>query len=310
MQWYKGTLHCHTNHSDGLAKPFQVGHFYRIQGHDFLGVSDHNRYTPTELYAASSGLLGVPCCEYSDYMSCHVLSIGVTEDLRPGPRDGATKYIPHELLQEGIDKTLAAGGLPVVCHPLWNWAVDADDMLQLKNCHHFEVCNAGPSCNAFPIPGYEPIDELWDRLLSAGHRYYGLANDDAHEYFYPPILRADMGGIGYNVVRIPELTVEHVIEAIRHGRFYASSGIHLAEYRVTGNGITIKLQQQQKERTVFQFFGHGGRELKKVVGQEADYTFNGDENYVRIRIASTAGLWAWTQPVFLDDLADAINWTK
>ena len=65
-----------------------------------------------------------------------------------------------------------------------------------------------------------------------------------------------------------------------------------------------------QERAVFQFFGAGGRELHHAVGHDARYRFRGDETYVRVRIGSTAGCWAWTQPVFLDDLAGAIRWTN
>ena len=78
---------------------------------------------------------------------------------------------------------------------------------------------------------------------------------------------------------------------------------------MTKRGLSLKLRRQQNERVVFQFFGSGGRELARVVGEEATYAFKGDEGYVRVRIGSTCGVWAWTQPVFLDDLTDAIRWT-
>ena len=309
MKWYKGTLHCHTNRSDGRATPRQVGDFYRLQRHDFLGVADHNRLTLPADYADGAGLLGVPCSEFTGEACCHVVGVNVTKAVAPKPSKRKSARQARVILQEGIDNTIEAGGIPVVCHPNWYWAVNNDDMLKLKNCNHFEICNAGPDCNAHPIPGYEPGDNMWDTLLTAGHHYYGLANDDAHDYYSPPLPRSPRGGIGFNVVRVPKLTVENVAEAIRHGRFYASTGVMIKDYRVTRKGMTVKLQQQSAERTVFQFFGEGGRELKRVVGEEAAYNFKGDEKYVRIRVASTAGLWAWLQPVFLDDLDDVIRWT-
>ena len=309
MSWYKGTLHCHTNRSDGRALPLHVGQFYRIQGHDFLGVADHNRLTPPEVYAPQSGLVGVPCSEYTGEACCHVVGVGVKAAIGPAPSKRRKPRAKRVILQDGIDQALAAAGIPVVCHPNWHWAVDVDDMLALRACRHFEICNAGPDCNAFPIPGYEPGDKLWDTLLTAGHRYYGLANDDAHDYFVPPLPRSPMGGLGFNVVKVAKLTAESVAAAIGQGHFYASTGVMLSLYRVTGEGIAIAVQQQSAEHTVFQFFGEGGKELLHVFGGSACYKFSGSEKYVRVRVASTAGLWAWTQPVFLDDLGDAIRWT-
>lgn len=309
MKWYKGNLHCHTNHSDGRGTPDQVGHFYRIQGHDFLGVADHNRLTPPERYAASSGLLGIPCSEYSAEMCCHVVGINVDKPIVPAPRDPEKKRTKSAALQEGINKTLSAGGLPVVCHPHWNWTLEASDFFALRKCSHFEVCNASSDCNAYPVPGYEPGDVLWDQLLTEDRRYYGLANDDAHEYYAPPHPRTPIGGIGFNVVRIPALTVSNVVKAIERGRFYASTGVILKKYRVTREGIELQLHRQNNERAVFQFFGEGGTVLKQVVGEKARYTFKKNEGYVRVRVGSTGGRWAWTQPVFLDDLDDVIRWT-
>ena len=309
MPWYKGNLHCHSSRSDGQATPEDVGKYYRLQDHDFLGLSDHNRFTPPAQWAEPAGLLGIPCCEYTGETCCHVVAVGVTQPVAPAPSRRRKPRAKATIIQDGIDRTRAAGGIPVVCHPAWRWTLDYAEMAALRRCNHFEICNASPDCNAYPVPGFEPLDNLWDRLLTAGHRFFGLANDDAHDYFRPYAPRAPVGGLGYNVVQTPTLTVRHVVEAIRRGRFYATTGIELARYRVTRAGLSLAVRRKQEEQTVFQFFGAGGRELRRLIGERAVYRFKGDEGYVRVRISSTAGYWAWTQPVFLDDLADAIRWT-
>ena len=171
MPWYKGNLHCHSCRSDGKATPEHVAKFYKFIGHDFLGLSDHNQYTPLEDWAAPAGILGVPCCEYTSSKYCHVVAVGVKEEVRPGGQKGYNpdKLSPQEILQEGVDKTLKAGGVPVICHPGWHWAFGYDVVSKLKKCRHFEICNASPDCNSFPIPGYQPLEDMWDRLLSTGH---------------------------------------------------------------------------------------------------------------------------------------------
>lgn len=309
MPWFKGNLHCHSSRSDGRAVPLNVAEFYRIQGHDFLGLSDHNRLTAPSECAERVGLLGIPCCEYTGESCCHVVAIDVEQPVAPTPSKRRKPRAKAAIIQDGIDRTLAVGGIPVVCHPHWHWTLGMDEFRKLRGCRHFEICNASPDCNAFPVPGCEPGDTLWDELLTAGHRYFGLANDDAHEYFSPHRIRTSFGGRGFNVVKAPKLARKDIVEAVRHGHFYASTGVMLDDYRVTKRGLSLKLRRQQNERVVFQFFGSGGRELARVVGEEATYAFKGDEGYVRVRIGSTCGVWAWTQPVFLDDLTDAIRWT-
>lgn len=310
MPWYQGNFHCHSNRSDGRATPANVGRFYQFQGHDFLGLADHNRLTAPADYVGGTGLLGIPCCEYTGEGCCHVVGIGVAQGVAPAPSKRRKPRSKTAILQDGIDRTLAAGGLPVVCHPNWYWTLGEDELLALRGCRHFEVCNASSDCNAFPIPGFEPMEALWDRLLTSGLRYYGLANDDAHEYFVPQPVRGSYGGSGFNMVKAAKREAGAIVEAVRKGHFYASTGVLLDGYRVTRKGVEVKVRVQQQERTVLQFFGTGGRELLRVVGAEASYRFAGDEGYVRVRVASTAGLWAWTQPVFLDDLAEAIRWTR
>jgi hypothetical protein len=309
MPWFKGNLHCHSSRSDGRATPADVGLYYRLQGHNFLGLSDHNRLTPPGTCATPAGLLGIPCSEYTGEICCHVLAVGAGDATAPAPSRRRKPRPKTAILQDGVNRARAVGAIPVICHPAWNWTLGFDEIAAVRGCRHFEICNASPDCNAHPVPGFEPLDALWDRLLTAGKRYFGLANDDAHDYFRPYAPRAPLGGLGYNVVRAPALTVRHVVDAIRRGRFYATTGVELARYRVTASGVSLAVRRQQREQTVFQFFGADGRELRRIVGERARYRFRGDEGYVRVRISSTCGYRAWTQPVFLDDLSDPIRWS-
>jgi hypothetical protein len=310
MPWFKGNLHCHSNWSDGRATPERVAKFYRFIGYDFLGISDHNRYTPVEHWAPEAGILGIPSCEYTGEACCHVVSVGVKSDVKPAKDFGNKPRAKTIILQDGIDKTLAAGGIPVLCHPAWHWAFTHNEMFKLKNCRHFELCNGSPDCNAFPIPGYEPLDNLWDELLSSGHRYFGMANDDAHEYFTPWTTRSPHAAVAYNMVKTKALTEKNIINAIRKGHFYASTGVVVDKYRISREGIRISITPLGEEKASFQFFGAEGKELYRVAGTTvATYKFKGNELYVRIRIASTAGVWAWMQPVFMDELNENIAWT-
>ncbi len=328
MPWYKGNLHCHSTVSDGKLSPADVAEYYKELGYDFLGISDHNQYTPIEKYADEAGILGIPCCEYTGPYNCHIVAVGVTESIAPDinhddfwergkPGTALTKKLANNgeqkkviILQDGIDKTLLANGLPIICHPFWHWTYNAEEVKELKNCTHFELCNASPDCNSLPLPGKSFPDEMWDELLSADIRIIGIASDDAHSYEGSYSTRGPFGGLGWNVVKAPSLTKENILHAIKSGHCYASTGIVLENYRIFEDKIVISVEVEAEEKTCIQFFGKDGVELKSEYAEKSEYKFNGDEQYVRCRISSTAGVWAWTQPVFMDDIQSAIAWTS
>ena len=328
MPWYKGNLHCHSNCSDGQMPPVTVAQYYKSLEHDFLGLADHNQYTAVEDYADAGKILGIPCCEYTGEECCHVVAVGVTEPVAPNMNDNdfwKRSAADSELivkagddlfkkkvyiLQDGIDKTRKAGGVPILAHPFWHWTYNHKEVLQLKNCTHFEVCNASPDCNSIPLPGKSHPDEMWDNLLSENCRIFGVANDDAHVYMDNFTPRTPFGGRGWNVVKASSLTKENIIDGIRKGHFYASTGVVIDNYTVMREGINISIDLQHDERVTIDFFGQNGEVLQSTHSPSAEYKFSGNETYVRTRIGSTAGVWAWMQPVFLDDLEEAIEWTN
>ena len=54
---YKGDTHLHTCRSDGKGEPFEVACAYRSEGYDFIAVTDHGRYTPSDELQAEMGIL-------------------------------------------------------------------------------------------------------------------------------------------------------------------------------------------------------------------------------------------------------------
>jgi len=151
---------------------------------------------------------------------------------------------------------------------------------------------------------------MWDSLLSGNIRVIGLASDDAHIHKAPFTSRIAIGGRGWNVVKTESLSRDNILAAIRKGHCYATTGVILDEYLVSKSGITIRIKPIGDEKTCIEFIGQGGRRLQRNYSHNAAYRFNGNETYVRCRITSTAGLHAWTQPVFLDKLESAIKWTS
>ena len=315
MPWLKGNLHCHSTNSDGHASPEGVAAYYRSIGMDFVTISDHNRLTsPAEYVAAlSEDQAAIPCCEYTGAKSCHVVAVDVERAV--SPEAGQNDRLPIEILQDGVDRTREAGGVPVLCHPCWNWAYDDSDILQLTDVSHFEVFNAAPDCNSYPVAGRSAPEEIWDRVLSAGHWMYGVATDDAHWYDNgetigkPPTV-GSLGGKGWCVVWAEELSRAAIRSSFEAGRFYASTGVELTDYRVSEGGMSVAARLWCDQRVVVEFIGAGGEVLAREYAATAFYRFRGDEGYVRARILDSSGGIALTQPVFTRSIEDEISWTS
>ena len=314
MRWYKGNLHCHSTNSDGRSSPEEVARFYRSVGMDFVSISDHNRLTALAEYgdAIDDEVPGIPSCEYTGGKNCHVLAVDV--DAAVAPAGDQASAAPREILQDGVDRIRAAGGVPVLCHPCWNWAWDHETAMQIEGATHFEVFNASPDCNSYPGFGRSCPEEIWDRALTAGRRIYGVATDDAHWHRgaegggrLPTHLMT--GGLGWVVIRAEDASRAALRDAFEAGHFYASTGVELGTYRVTREGIEMEIASWSNEHAVIEFVGARGELLASEHGLAAAYRFTGDETYVRARVADTTGCYAFTQPVFLDDVDAAAAWT-
>ena len=143
-------------------------------------------------------------------------------------------------------------------------------------------------------------------LAGAVRIYYGLATDDGHHFqdWGPHVANP---GRGWIVVRAAELTRQSVIEAIRGGDFYASTGVELEDVSMTENTLRIKImpevfdepkksQNANCYRTCF--IGQGGKVLKIDESMEPVYRLQPEDLYVRAKVVSSNGRNAWTQPLF------------
>ncbi|HET8797307.1 MAG TPA: hypothetical protein VFO89_06460, partial [Thermoanaerobaculia bacterium] len=88
-----------------------------------------------------------------------------------------------------------------------------------------------------------------------------------------------------------------ILDAIRRGDFYASTGVELESYTVSAESIALKVREKNGARYRIQFIGRGGRVLEESAGAEASYAIRGDEGYVRAKVIDSNGRIAWCQPV-------------
>lgn len=292
-RWYKGNTHVHTNESDGDASPADVVRWYASHGYDFIVITDHDMITRYDLEPGFIAFRGSEITDRLPKRPLHVNAIGIDEPIKP--QGGKTAV---EVMQRNIDAVLAADGLVTVNHPNFGWALSPEEILQLERFHFLEITSGHPLVNAEGPPS---VESTWDALLTKGKRVWGIATDDSHHFRCPPPTSAALPGQAWIVVRAEGLKRATILDAMKRGDFYMSTGVELSD---VGPGcVTIVEKGAAKYRTTF--IGRGGRVLHETTDLDARYTIRGDEGYVRARVVDSNGLKAWTQPFFNLSRADA-----
>jgi hypothetical protein len=209
---------------------------------------------------------------------------------------------------------------PHINHPNFQWAITAEELMQLDNERFFEVYNGHPSVHNEGDDLHAGTERVWDiilteRLARLGKDVmYGIGTDDAHNYHQNP-QKKSRPGRGWVMVRTAKLDVNSLIAAMEAGDFYASSGVTLSDVRRDKNGLSLTIAGEPGVTYTTEFIGtlrgydsasepvrdkdgtplrvtrrysnDVGAVLGKVEGTTASYKLTGKEIYVRARVTST-----------------------
>jgi hypothetical protein len=300
VRWYKGNTHTHTTNSDGDAPPQQVVDWYADHGYDFLSLTDHNVLTdPLELPKHVSDVLLIPGEEITMPLDVHVNALGLSRVIRPPqpPSDRAPADQRGWLLEQALALAARQGALAHVNHPNYQWALDREILASIADVRFFEVFNGHPLVHNTGDAGHLGTEALWDHLLGLGRRVYGLATDDAHHYqSYRPLYANP--GRGWIRVGASALTQAALLEALEAGRFYASTGVELAEFEMRGNDVWLCIDAHPDERYTIEFIGPGAQVVHAEEALQARYQLASEQSYVRARVSTLGGAHAWLQPHF------------
>jgi hypothetical protein len=220
--------------------------------------------------------------------------------------------------------------LPHLNHPNFGYAITAEELAHVIDERFFEVFNGHPGVNQLGDDEHISIESMWDvvnaiRMLRLdADPIYGIATDDSHEYHGEP---GSHPGRGWVMVRSRYLTPEHLIQAMKAGDFYASSGVVLDEVQFDTQTRTLAIQiadHMPGAQYTTEFIAvprpiksgsqtNSGDSLPAAVvvatasGLSPSFTMSGDELYVRAIVTSSQEhldptlegqrQQAWTQPV-------------
>ncbi len=333
--WYKGNTHTHTElcgHAD--SSPEAVARWYLERDYNFLVLSEHNIYIdPADVKLpadAREDFILVAGEEISGNEVIHTTGFNI-DSLVDWTHNSEHK---HEIIQSHVDGTIEAGGLAILNHPNFHYAVTADDMLPVDHLHFFELHNGHPAVRNEGDADHPSTEELWDELLTRGMLIYAVSSDDAHEF---KTWSDDVSnpGRGWIMVRSEELTPDALDAAMRAGDFYATSGVMLRRLSFGGGVYRVAVDEGATQRALasphvrgridrgvdvgelalgwlIEWVGPHGEVLASSTGASGEFRLEGGVAYVRCRVSfvrrSERGVErfvAWTQPVFTDDRAGA-----
>jgi len=215
-RWLRGELHLHSTHSDGRWTTDEMASAALERGLDFMFLTDHNTVTGIDsLRRAVGGGIAVHAGQELTTFAGHALALGPERwlDWRTGLEGRSMNDVARDVRE--------AGGVLVVAHP------DAPPDPLCTGCRWTHEDFDPSLADAVEVwgglwDGPEERNEgclaLFHRWLDAGHRLAATGATDAHR---PEDWH---GAVPLTYVHAAEASSSSVLDALRAGRTYVSSG--------------------------------------------------------------------------------------
>jgi len=277
--WYKGNLHLHTTNSDGAYTPEEICALYKKAGYDFISITDHNKVTEVKKIPPSFLVISGAELNKGDF---HVVAVGLKKEFN----------VENFSYQEIIDEINRKKAYPIIAHPYWS-GFSSSDLLKLKNYIGIEIYNN--TCEKAKGKGYSSVQ--WDEILQKGKKIFGFASDDAHHHF-DKYREDDVVG-SFIMVKAASLSEKSILNSIKNGYFYSSTGPIIENIEISENTIYIKTSPVKHIDFIAYAYRGSRFSGKGKLLKEIEYKINGDEKYIRIEITDKNGEKAWTNPVYI-----------
>jgi hypothetical protein len=296
--WLRCALHAHTTNSDGELAPDLLVRHYDWAGFDVLAITDHWVRT---VERSTKRLLVIPSTELNAQAGgpehdAHVLALGVEAD----PVIPENEFAPLPEVVEWIDQN---GGVPYIAHTYWS-GLRADQWEDCPGLVGIEVWNAG--CELEIGRGDSTLH--WDEALERGRRLFALATDDSHHPGFD-------SGFAWTMVRAPEKSREGVLDALRSGSFYSSTGPAIHHVEMDDAAVTVRCSPVASVTLVSSRY-RGARANAGRLGYPNNSTILERDSaglitsvqldlphgtpYGRLELADAAGNRAWTNPLWTE----------
>ena len=295
--WLRCALHAHSTNSDGELAPDLLVRHYEWAGYDVLAITDHWVRTASP---STGRLLVIPSTELNAHApdrqnDAHVLGLGVEAD----PVIPELDFAP---LEEVVAWVAEHGGVPYLAHTYWS-GLRTEQWEQCEGLLGIEVWNTG--CELELGRGDSALH--WDEALEHGRDFYALATDDSHHPGYD-------SGYAWTWVRAAEKSQAAVLDALRSGSFYGSTGplieaVELSEGNVTvrcspATSVTLYTGRARGARVNAGRLGYPnkGQILERdsaglITAVRLERPFR--QPYGRVEVAAADGTKAWTNALWI-----------
>jgi len=294
--FYKGNLHGHSDHSDGLLKPKAVIDYYRSFNYDFTCLSAHLWHD--KKFAAQT-VLDVSTLNYKDFValpSAEIHAKGKKYD-RAGLWHLVANGLPInfkmasevETVNELLDRTLKTGAFVTIAHPEW-YSLTSDEAILLRKAHAVEIYNHASTISANRGSGIATADFL----LNENIRILLTAADDSHFH------KEDTFG-GWVFVKAENLSVDNILNALKKGHYYSSTGLAIYNIEVVDN--EIKVECSCASHIIISGSSHSALSKSGYNITRASFDLNKlDSDFFRVTIFNEYGKYAWSNPYWLDEI--------
>lgn len=273
--FHKGQLHVHSNRAIGHQLPRDMSRAYERAGYEWVSITDLNTLTPTDQFVTPN-IVPVAGVE-AGFPFGHFIELG------------AQFLPPATSLQQAVNDAHNQAAVPILAHPRDPPAVSFDQAAALKGLDAMEIYDARLKMQN---PVVADATDLWDQLLSSGHRVWGVVGDDTLWVDGPDSTLGQTAVWAQSADVAPLL----VADAIHRGAFFDSTGVRVLSVD-TPSADTIRVITS--DATTIKWFGKNGELLATTAGKDGSYRVHWNEVYVRAVASRADGAQAWTQPVFV-----------
>lgn len=308
--FYKANLHSHTVLSDGHWSAEQTKQEYQKRGYSVVAYTDHRYYKyhknlqddsfiPIAAFEAdlndkideNLGFQRVKTYHINYYDTCPEKH---ADYKAPQPPQA---YGDMKQLNAFIEQRAQEGFIACYNHPRWSLQ-SFEDYRDIKGVFAMEIYNNG--CEHDGLYGYEP--QAYDEILRQGTRLFCLATDDNHNTYPADNPLCDSFG-GITMLKMPSLSYQNVITALKNGNFYATTGPQIHSLYIEDNKVYLTCSPVEKIYMATQ-----GRRCKSKVASKgetiisAEFDLNGDEGYIRIDCQDDRRAHAYSNAYFIDNI--------
>jgi hypothetical protein len=281
-QWYKGSLHLHTNRSDGHLSLIELVKKYAAAKFDFVAVTDHWCLPEFNGNRKTLPLVVIDGIELDGFDNAgayfHVVALGASLQLPTATRN----------FVKAMQAARSQGALLIWAHP--HWTGNSSEEGLRHNFDGMEIYNHSSHCEN----GSGYALSHWDQVLNRHSDFLGFATDDSH---FIPERRYWKGG--WIMVNAASCTQEEILANIRSGNFYASQGPEFKSIEYSANTVKVETSPIAFARLIgSRMVGSWIQATENEPLLRAEFELPSDWPYARLEIEDADGKRAWTNPLW------------